>query len=87
MLSLFLCDVFLPLSVSPQAEDRKQEMLTIGQFFSLLRYVHKQESHGPHLSPEKPVQISEYKIGPVFQDEKILNFENVLLQFCYYLPM
>ena len=58
----------------------------------------EQEAHGPHRSPEKPVQINEYtfkqsydhiyyKTGPMVQEEKILNFVKILFQFCNYLSM
>ena len=52
----------------------------------------KQEAHGPHRSPEKPVQIREvmiiytlyYKTGPVVQEEKIFKSpESTFTIFCY----
>ena len=51
----------------------------------------KQEAHGLHRSPEKPVQINDYieqsydyiyyKIYPVIREEEILNLVNVPSQF------
>ena len=55
------------------------------QQISLVAYFY---SRAPMNTSERSCDYIFYKISPFVQEEKFLiNFVNVLLQFCYYLPM